>query len=300
MPSPFQPLRARLEGLPAPVRAAAWMVLGGFSFTIVAICLRYATTDVHPFEVAFFRNAFGLFIIAPVLLRRGLGTLRTRRLGTHALRATTSVLATLCWFSGFASMPIADMTALTFTAPLFATAGAALFLGEGVGARRWLGVAVGFAGAVIILRPGVTVVSPLSMVMLAGAAFVAAGVLLVKSLSRTESPVTIVSMQILLMTPISLIPAAFFWRLPALETVPWLIGVAACATFYQFALARALSIADAASVMPFEFAKLLFAAALGFVLFHEFPDAWTWIGGLVIFSAVILTTRSETRRGKHA
>jgi len=162
--------------------------------------------------------------------------------------------------------------------------------------RRWLAVAVGFGGAMIILRPGIDAVSLPALIALGAAAFMATSFLLVKKLSSTETPMTIVFYMGLFMLPISAMLAAFQWKMPSPELWPWLVGVGLVATLVQMTMAKAFSVADVTAIMPFDFTKLIFTASLGFVIFAEVPGIWTWGGGAVIFSATVYTARREARR----
>jgi drug/metabolite transporter (DMT)-like permease len=190
-------------------------------------------------------------------------------------------------------LPLADVTALSFTAPLFATVGAALLLSEHVGARRWTATLVGFFGALVIIRPGAGTFTGASLVALASAVAIAAAQLSVKSLSRTEHPNAIVLIMGLLMTPMSLFPAAFVWTWPNWSTFLWLLLLGLVATIGQVFLVRAMQAADASAVMPFDFSRLIFASALGWLMFGERPDAWTWVGAAIIVAATVYIARRE-------
>ena len=163
----------------------------------------------------------------------------------------------LLLFIALSLLPLAEVTALSFTAPLFATVGAALLLREHVGARRWTATLVGFCGALVILRPGVGAFSGASLVALASAVAMAAAQLSVKSLSRTEHPNAIVAIMGLLMTPMSLPPAVFVWVWPSASTFLWLLLMGLAATIGQVFLVRAMQTADASAVMPFDFSRLI-------------------------------------------
>ncbi len=273
-----------------------WMVLSCFLFSLMPVILRKVSAELHPFAVIFWRNAFSLMFLAPWVLRGGVANLRTRRIGLHMVRATSGLAALITWITALTLMPMAEVTALGFTAPLFVTVGAALFLREAVGLRRWLAVAVGFGGAMIILRPGIDAVSLPALIALGAAAFMATSFLLVKKLSSTETPMTIVFYMGLFMLPISAVLAAFQWKMPSPELWPWLVGVGLVATLVQMTMAKAFSVADVTAIMPFDFTKLIFTASLGFVIFAEVPGIWTWVGGAVIFSATVYTARREARR----
>ena len=177
---------------PRPLRGALWMVLAAFSFAAMTTLIRKLSNDIHPFELAFFRSLFGLLFMLPWFLRAGFGALKTERLGLHGFRALVGLVAMLLWFLALSLMPIAEATALNFTAPLFATAGAAVFLGEKVRARRWGATAVGFVGALIIVRQEGFDLGFATTLVLVASACMSMAVLSVKSLSRTESTNTIV------------------------------------------------------------------------------------------------------------
>jgi drug/metabolite transporter (DMT)-like permease len=252
----------------------------------------------HPFELVFFRNLFGLLFMLPWLLRVGPGILKTKRLPLHAFRSTIGLGAMLCWFTAVSMMPIAEATALSFTTPLFATLGAALFLGEIVRFRRWAATVVGLIGALVIVRPAGVDLGLASSLVLLASAFMSMAALSIKSLSRTESPGTIVFFMGLIMTPISLIPALLNWTTPQLADYPWFVALGLLATLGQIALARAFASADVSAVLPFDFSRLIFAAILGYLFFAETPDTWTWAGAAIIFSATLYTAHRESRMGQ--
>jgi drug/metabolite transporter (DMT)-like permease len=285
---------ARLSGA---LRGALSMIGAGASFAVMIVIVRHLSTEQHPFQIAFFRNLFGTVFMLPWIIRTGWAGLRTQRFGLHMVRALVGLAAMLCFFSAISLMPVAEVTALTFTAPLFATAGAALVLGETVRLRRWTATAIGFVGALIILRPGSQTITPAALIALTSAAFMAVALLTVKVLSRTENPNAIVLYMGLMLTPLSLIPALFVWTQPAPETWPWLVVMGLTATIGQLLMVRAFAAAEASAVLPFDFARLIFVAVLGFLLFGEHPDLWTWIGAAVIVTATVYIAHRESRLG---
>lgn len=278
----------------ASLRGASWMVFSCACFAGMAAVVRHVSTAIHPFELVFFRSLFQLLLMVPWLWYAGMLSLRTQRLGLHTLRALGSMGGMLCWFLALSLMPIAEMVALSFTSPLFCTVGAALFLREKVSARRWMAVAVGFGGAMIILRPGLETVSLPALLALAGSLFWAAALLPIKALSRTDSAGTIVLYAALLMLPLSAVPAGFVWSTPGPEAWLWLFGIGLLATCGSFSLVYAFSAIDASAAMPFDFSRLIFAALFGYVFFAEYPDLWTWIGAAIIVAAAFYATHQES------
>ena len=278
---------------PGTLKGAIWIILASFCFAMMSVTIRLAASGVDPLEVVFFRNVFNLLFMLPWFLKIGISGLRTARLGLHFIRTASSLTSMFLWFTALTLLPLAEATSLSFTAPLFATAGAALFLAEDVRLRRWLAVGFGFVGALIILRPGIEVVTPGALLMLTGSIFVAISILLVKVMSRTESPNTMVLMVALIATPISAIPLFWVWEMPQGITWLWLACVGAAATAGHLCFNRAMGSADASAVLPYEYTRLIFVALMGFLLFSEVPDAWTWAGSLVIFVAGIYIANRE-------
>jgi drug/metabolite transporter (DMT)-like permease len=291
----FQFLSDPLARFPGPVRGALWMVMSGACFASMTAVIRHLSVDMHAFEIVFFRNALGLVFLLPWLWRGGLAGVRTRRIGLHGLRMVIGLVTMLCWFSAVTMMPIAEATALSFTAPLFGTVGAALVLGEAVRTRRWVATAVGFAGAMIILRPGIEALSLPAFLVLASSACMAVGMMIVKTLSRTDSATVIVLYMGLGLTPLSLGPALLVWETPTPSAWFWLFGLGALATLGHLMFVRAMASGEASAVLPFDFSRLIFAAALGFAVFGQQPDVWTWIGAAVIFAAALFTASREAK-----
>lgn len=288
---------ARYNALPAALRGGLAMLGSGLAFAVMMVAVRHLTTEMHPFQAAFFRNLFGFLFLLPWLLGIGRSGLRTRKPWLHLARAVCGMSAMMCLFTAISLLPLAEATAITFTAPLFATAGAALLLGETVRLRRWVATLIGFAGMLIILRPGAGVLSEGAPVALAAAAFMAGAILFIKRLSRTEHPTTIVFYFGLLLTPLSLPPALFVWTPVHADAWPWLLLMGLAATVGQLLLTRAFATADASVVLPFDFMRLIFVSVMAYLAFHEVPDTWTWVGAAVILSATAYIAHRERGEG---
>ena len=281
------------SSIPAAVQGGLWMISASFFFTAMGAIGRYVGADLHPIEVTFFRTAFGLLFLAPVLLR-GV-RLGTRRFALHATRAVVVVIALVSWFTVLTMMPLAEVMAIGFTIPLFATAGAALFLKERVGLRRWSAILIGFVGTLIILRPGAGILTLPALLALGNAVLIAFSSLAVKSLSRTEDADSVVFYMTGLMAILSLPPALFVWTMPSPSAWGWLAALGLVGTLAQMSFVRAFRAADASVVLPFDYFKLLVGAVFGYVFFAEVPDIETWIGGSIIFAATLYTTGREAR-----
>jgi drug/metabolite transporter (DMT)-like permease len=290
----------RFARLDAPLRGAFLMVGACAGFASMMAIVRQVSSDLHPFEAAFFRNLFGVVFMMPWILRAGWSQLRTGRPAMHLVRSACGLTAMLLLFTALSLLPLAEVTALSFTAPLFATVGAALALREKVGVRRWTATLLGFLGALVIVRPGIDTFTGAALIALASAVGVAAAQLSVKSLSRTEHPNAIVLIMGLLMTPMSLLPASFVWTWPSWTIFWWLLLMGLVATIGQVFLVRAMAAADASAVMPFDFSRLIFASLLGWLMFGEVPDAWTWAGAAIIVAATVYIARREAKLARRA
>ncbi len=286
--------------LPGAARGAVWMLAACLCFSGMNGIVRHLAQDLPIFAMVFFRSLFGLAAMLPFLLRPGLASLRTRHPRLHCVRALIALVAMGCWFYGLGRMPLAEATALSFTMPLFASVAAVMALGERMRVRRWTAVAVGFAGAMIIIRPGFAAVTAAMLLVLFSALLMAANQTLIKFMSRDEHPNAIVFWLAFLMTPASLGLALLSWQTPAPAQFAWLAGLGLLATSAHQCMARALAATDATAVYPFDFTRLIFAAAIGFAAFGEIPDMWTWVGAAVIAASAIYIAHRESRLRRRA
>ena len=293
----IQPGR-RFAALPAPLRGGAWMLLSGALFVTASASVRHLSAELHFIEISFFRSLFGIIVMLPWLASAGLGALRTRHTRHYLTRGVTSMLAMFCWFGALSMMALADATSISFATPLFISVAAVLVLAEPMRTSRSIGLVVGFAGTLVILRPGFVDINIGALMVLGAAVFIAWSAILVKIVGRDDRPDTIALYQVLYMFPMTLAAALFVWRWPSAEQLFWAAMVGVLSTFAQRAYARAYAIADATAVTPYDFMRLPFAVTLGFVLFSELPDLWTVAGGLVIFLASAYVGHGEARAGR--
>jgi drug/metabolite transporter (DMT)-like permease len=252
-----------------------------------------------PFEVVFLRNLFAVLMLMPLLAWRGRTLLHSDQLGLYGWRVLVSLLSMQSWFYALSLIPIGELTAIGFLAPLFGTLGAVLVLGEIVRARRWSALVIGFIGAMIILRPaggglGAGQICALTSAFLTGLTNV-----LVKQLTARDDPDKIVFLTNLFMLPPSLIPALFVWTWPTGAVIPVLLGMGFCAVLGHVALVRGYAAMDASLAMSFEFSRLPFAVAIAYLAFGETIDHWTWIGALIIFVSAAYVTRREAMLRQH-
>ena len=259
---------------------------------------RHVMETVEPVQLVFFRNLFAFFFIIPMLWRVGLGPLKTERFGMHLGRAGLNVVNMMLWFTAISLAPLAEVTALGFSAPIFATILSVVFFREVVGLRRWSAIIVGFIGTMVILQPGFDTVTVGHGLTLTAAVMWAGVLLIIKSLSHTESSITIVAYMSILMTPMSLIPALFVWVWPTWTELAWLALIGVCGGAAQYLLAQAFHEADISVVMPFDFAKLVWIALIAYIAFAEVPTWTTWLGGAIIFASGVYIARREAIKNR--
>ncbi len=286
--------------LPGIVRAALWTVLGAFCLIGFTTIAKHLTAELPIIVMVFFRALFGLLFLVPWLMRNGIDGLRTTRPVLMASRGLNTLFGLYFMFAAVALIPIADVVAILYAKPLFASLAAVLILGEVMYARRWTALAVGAIGMLLIVRPGFVELNYGVLFALLAMTSGAYTTITVKILTRTESPDAIVAWALLGVLLTSLIPALMDWQTPNGEQLLWLVAVGGLATGFQRCLTRAYAAADATAVMPFEFSRLIFAAVIGFVVFGQLPDVWTWAGGTVIFAAAFYMVHREARYGKPA
>lgn len=251
--------------------------------------------DLSILEIVFFRTLTALLFFMPWILRSGLSIFRTERLGLHVVRAGFQTISAFGFFLGLAIVPLATVTALHFTTPLFAILIGIVVLGERVSVRRWTAIIVGFAGTMIILRPDTAGFGYGELLVLGSAMGWAAAIICIKVLSRTDTSVTITAYMYLLMTPITFAAALFEWTWPTVEQYVWLIAVGLTGALGHVLMAEALKRAATHVVTPFDFFRLIWATLVGILLFDESAEATVWLGGALVIASVTYIVWREHR-----
>ncbi len=278
-----------------------WMTGAALCFAAAVTVVRHASTELHPFEIAFFRSVFATAFVLPLLVAgTGKKVFRTRQMRPHVLRSTFMLLGTFTWFTAVSLMPLGDAVALNFTIPLFTTIGAALMLGEVVGWRRWMATVIGFAGVFVIVRPGFAAVNWTFALPIVSAAFMAGGTLITKQVTRSEPADTAAVYQVSLMLPGALLAALFVWQWPSWTMLGFLALLGVFSGLAHICLTRSLAAADASMVIPFDYTRLPFVAVIAYVAFGEVPDLWTWAGAAIIVASAIYIARREARVARDA
>ncbi|MHA3976698.1 DMT family transporter [Halovulum sp. GXIMD14794] len=264
-----------------------------------AVIVRSVSPGVHPFVIGFTRSLFGLLVVLPWIMARP-QVLRSEFRMMHVVRAALKLASLVAFFAAFATAPLADVTAIAFTAPIFVTLGAWAFLSERPQAARIVAVVMGFAGVVIVLRPGQHEGIPAGLLFaLLGALLTAIIQLILKPMSARDSTQTLVAWNLIVTVPIAAIPAALFWTTPTADQWLLLATQGMIGALAMFMVTRAFSLAEASLIVPFDFLRLPIVAGLAFLLFGEVVPLETYIGGIVIFGASLLMARTaRTRRSR--
>ena len=283
---------------PRTLRGILFMLASALSASVMVTLVRHLSATLHPFEIAFLRALFGLILLAPAVLGAGVRHLKTRKIGLLTLRGALSSATVLLLVTAYSLAPLAKVTAIGFTTPLFATVLAITMLREVVRVRRIVALVVGFTGTIVVLRPGLDTIGPGTIAALGMAAFYAGEMIVAKVLMRTESSLTVTVYSSMFMVPVTLIAALFVWRTPSLVEVGWLFAIAAFAVIGHITLVQAFKEAEVSAVIPFDFTKLVWATAFGYLIFAEIPDVWIWVGGIMISVATTYVAYRETRAGR--
>ena len=287
-------LRHAVRARPYLGAVCCMLVSTGF-FSLMNVCIRSASNDLHTTVIVCLRNGIALILLAPFLYRVGPGIFHTRRIKSHFWRATVGIVGMQTWFYCVTILPLNNATALSFTAPLFTTLFAVIFLKEHASRAHWVAMFAGFIGTLVILQP-----SPHSfdwnalLVMLSTSIWAVAGIL-VKSLTRTEPPLRIIFYMALFMFLWAIPPAALHWSMPNAKAWLLLTGIAACSTAAHWALVKAYSLVGVAQVMPYDFCRLLWTALFAWFFFNEQSDMTTWLGAAIIVGSVLYIARRDAK-----
>ena len=278
--------------------AAAWMAGAAAAFSLLVVCVRELSASLPTPEILFFRCLFTMALLVPWAVRAGREGLRIRRPWPNLLRGVCTFAAMTMWFHAIGIVPLADAVAIQSAYPLFTILLAVLLFAERPGLRGWLATLAGFAGVLVIVRPGFAEVGPPTAMLLGAAWCYAVSNICVKAMADTESPTRMVFAVNALLLAFSAVPTAFMWVAPALDALPWIALLAGSGFAAHMCLTRALATGDAGAVMPFDFLRLPFAALGGLLLYGEVPDMWTAAGGALIFASVSVIAVREARPGR--
>lgn len=273
-------------------RGVAWMMVAVFSFSSMALCVRELADTLSVYQILFLRSAVGLpLIIAAAAMggQAGLGRLRTSNLKLQFFRNSVHLVGQVTWIYALTMLPLATVFAVEFTTPLWSVLMATVVLGELTSRAQKVGLVLGLAGTLIIVRPSPAGMSWDMLIALLAALTYAAAHLSTRILSRADASISVPFWMCLIQTPLGLILALLDWRPILLADVPFILAFAACGLLAHHSLTSAFRLAPVARVIPFDYLRLPLIAAAGALLYHEALDPFVLVGGAVVLAGVLIT-----------
>lgn len=265
------------------------------SFMAMAVSARELSAELGTFQILFIRSVIGLLVLTLLLSRSGWHQLATASFGLHFARNIAHYAGQFGWFYAIAFIPLAAVFAIETTTPIWTAVFAVLLLGERMTWARFTAIFLGFAGVLLILRPGTTVIHPAAVAALLGAVAFGLSITLTKKLAARDSPMAILFYMALIQLPLGLLPATFNWVNPALPLWPWLIVVGLTSLTAHYCMVRALAIADATVVIPMAFLQLPLISLLGFLLYNERVEWFLFAGAALVLAGNLVNVRAEQR-----
>ena len=269
------------------------------SFTLMAIAVRELYGAIPPFEIQFFRSVTSLIILGPILAFKGWSALKTEHPKLQVTRNLIHFAAQLGWITGVIMLPLSEVFAIEFTTPAWAALIAAIFLGEKLNRGRIIAVILGLIGVFIILKPGMASINPGTFAVLAAAIGFAFVIVATKSLTKTDTPLTILLYMTLLQLPIGAILASIVWVTPNILQLFWLFICGAMGVSAHYCTARALKLADASIAAPMDFMRLPLIVLVGYVLYAESAEIAVLLGAIIIFVGNYYSIRFEQKNRKN-
>jgi len=274
------------------------IILSVFFSAAMSALLKLAQQDVNVFTAAFFRFFFGVIILTPIFLKTKFEVFKTTHIKTHIIRVIINYPSMLLFFYAINFVSIEKANALTFVVPFIATILAVIFLGEKIYFYRTFALILGFIGMLVIIRPGAIETSPGVYMILTSSFLWAVMIIITKKLTKDESALTVLSYQYIFMFVISFIVAIFNWQTPTLKSLIYLFMAGASGTIFHITLYQAYKLVDVSLVQPYSFLVLVFASILGYFIFDEMPNIYTWAGAGIIFVGILIISLREMQKDK--
>ena len=260
--------------------------------------IKLAQEELNVFTTGFLRFFFGFLIITPYILKTKFEVFSTKNLKIHILRSALNLPAMLLGFAALAMLPLEKMTAIHFIVPIIVTILAVIFLKEKIYLYRSIALVMGFLGMLIILRPGIIDISIGIYMALISSLIWSVVIILTKKVSKDDSAITILSHQYVYMSLFSFPLVIYFWDQPSLKTIILILCAAISGTILHIALNHAYKLVDVTMTQPYSFLGLVVSSIIGYFVFSDKPDFYTWLGASVIFCGVLLISYRELQLNK--
>ena len=266
--------------------------------TLMGTFIKLAQEELNVFTTGFLRFFFGFLIITPYILKTKFEVFSTKNLKIHILRSALNLPAMLLGFAALAMLPLEKMTAIHFIVPIIVTILAVIFLKEKIYLYRSIALVMGFLGMLIILRPGIIDISIGIYMALISSLIWSVVIILTKKVSKDDSAITILSHQYVYMSLFSFPLVIYFWDQPSLKTIIFILCAAMSGTILHIALNHAYKLVDVTMTQPYSFLGLVVSSIIGYFIFSDKPDFYTWLGASVIFCGVLLISYRELQLNK--
>ncbi len=278
-------------------RGILWMLAAMMMFSGTNACAKFLTGHYPVMQIVWARYFFQLLLLMIFLGPRIRQVMVTSKLNLQIVRSLILLVTSILFFFGLSRIGLADNSAIMFVAPILVTALSIPMLGEKVGPRRWAGIAIGFLGALIIIRPGSGMMQTAALFPLGAACLYALYQISTRFLGRTDNTMTTLLYTASSGTVVTTVLAPFFWQVP--DVTGWIMMAALGVTsnLGHFSMIKAYETSPAATVAPFSYVNLLWATMFGFILFAELPDLWTISGAVVIAASGLYIFHREHKRG---
>ena len=265
---------------------------------LMASSVKYLSNDLHPIIICFYRCLLGLILISPFIIKNNFRALKSKNIKLQFSRVMINIFSMIFWFSAIGIMQFEKAAALGFTTPLFTTILAIIILKEKIRFHRTAALLIGFLGIIVIVRPGYVPLELGAVFIIASAFSFSFVLIIIKKLSAIDSSQTIIFYHLLLSTPVFFILSLFYWQTVNLNQLLIFTFMGASGLLSHWCLTQAFKLSDTTFVMPLQFTKLIWASLIGFFIFTERPDMWTWFGGVIIFISVVYIAYREAFKKK--
>ena len=278
------------------IKAVLLTISASFFAVLMEALIKAAQYDSNVYTIGFFRFFFGFLIILPYLVTKKFNTYKTKNLKFYIIRGAFNIPVMILGFGALVYVPLEQFKAMHFLSPIIVVLLSFIIFREQIYRFRIFALIIGFIGTLIIVRPGYVDFNIGTIMILVSLTFWSFIIILSKFVSKDDSPITMVTYQYTLMTIFAFPLAIYFWQMPSLISMLLVFIAAASGTILHLCLGLAYKYADLSVTQPIWFTGLIFGSGFGYFVFNEIPDFWTWIGGIVVFSSVLVITYFEKNK----
>ncbi len=275
------------------IKAVLLATVASFCAVLMAVFLKLAQNDINVFTAGFLRFFFGLIVIFPFIIKSNFNIYKTNNLKFHLIRSMINVPMMILGFAALMYIPLEQIKAIGFLSPILVVILSVLILKEKIYIIRILALIIGFVGVLIILRPGIIEINIGAYMVLLSGLLWSTVIIITKFMSKEDSPMTILTYQYTFVTIFTLPLALIYWTNPTLHSLYYVFLAAIVGTVLHLCINNSYRLADLSVIQPVWFTQLIFASVFGFSIFGEIPDGWTWAGGILVFTSVLIITYRE-------